>query len=344
MIRRSSRITTASKALQCLLLPRLGRSRTSSLAGASAASVRSSSSSSRATTSSSSSSSSAFQPRRRTYYRHSQQSSSLVASPPWCLSDKQQRPWHPQRTASVVCFSTDTTKEKDRNTATVTPLSEQEFAAGCQFLHKIANWETTKEDTTLQQFQEYITDHPDLVNFRDYDRRTPLHIACSEGHLELVQVLVDHGQAIINRSDRWGGSPLDDAERYQRQCEDSQMLLHKDAFANNQIIQYLKSKGGRFGSTSLVKNILAATWENDMEELQSLLDCKNSMNMEDTPICDNYDRRGPVRIHVDFAVFGILHLSPIVFFFIRSVDVVMEYGTIPFGSHYELLLPLSGYY
>lgn len=340
MIRRSSRITTASKALQCLLLPRLGRSRTSSLAGASAVSVRSSSSSSRATTSSSA----AFQPRRRTDYPHAQQSSSLVASPRLCLGDKQQRQWPPQRTPSGICFSTDTTKEKDRNTATVTPLSEQEFAAGCQFLHQIANWETTKDDTTLQQFQDYITDHPELVNFRDYDRRTPLHIACSEGHLELVQVLVDHGQAIINRSDRWGGSPLDDAERYQRQCEDSQMLLHKDAFANNQIIQYLKSKGGRFGSTSLVKNILAATWENDMEELQSLLDCKKSMNMEDTPICDNYDRRGPVRIKMSTLMFSascIYLLS--IFYCIRSVDVVMEYNIIPFGSHYELLLPLSGY-
>ncbi|OEU16662.1 ankyrin, partial [Fragilariopsis cylindrus CCMP1102] len=54
---------------------------------------------------------------------------------------------------------------------------------------------------------------PGLVNFRDYDRRTPLHIAASEGHLEICKLLLERGSK-INRSDRWGGAPLDDAHRH----------------------------------------------------------------------------------------------------------------------------------
>jgi hypothetical protein len=36
--------------------------------------------------------------------------------------------------------------------------------------------------------------------------------ACSEGNLEIVQYLVSKGAA-FNIRDRWGGSPLSDAER-----------------------------------------------------------------------------------------------------------------------------------
>ena len=51
------------------------------------------------------------------------------------------------------------------------------------------------------------------MNFRDYDKRTPAHIAASEGHADVVDFLCAEG-AFLNRSDRWGGSPLDDALRH----------------------------------------------------------------------------------------------------------------------------------
>lgn len=49
------------------------------------------------------------------------------------------------------------------------------------------------------------------LNSVNYDQRTALHIAASEGHFSCVQFLVQHG-AHRNKVDRWGQSPLDEAK------------------------------------------------------------------------------------------------------------------------------------
>jgi len=45
------------------------------------------------------------------------------------------------------------------------------------------------------------------INKGDYDKRTPLHLASSEGHYDVVECLIKHG-ANVNVEDRWGGKPL----------------------------------------------------------------------------------------------------------------------------------------
>lgn len=48
------------------------------------------------------------------------------------------------------------------------------------------------------------------VNFADYDKRTPLHLAANHGHLNVVKYLVAHG-AKVNPKDRFGNTPYDEA-------------------------------------------------------------------------------------------------------------------------------------
>ena len=50
------------------------------------------------------------------------------------------------------------------------------------------------------------------VNASDYDGRTALHLAAAEGRHDVVRYLLEHG-ARPGAVDRWGGTPLSDAER-----------------------------------------------------------------------------------------------------------------------------------
>ena len=46
------------------------------------------------------------------------------------------------------------------------------------------------------------------INFKDYDNRTALHIACAEGHIEVIKLLVKNN--ILLQKDRWNNTPIID--------------------------------------------------------------------------------------------------------------------------------------
>lgn len=141
-------------------------------------------------------------------------------------------------------------------------MPAEEFAEGCKLLQQAALGNQAEMEKILKE-------RPHFVNFRDYDRRTALHVAASEGHLELCKFLVRRG-AKVNRSDRWGGSPLDDAHRHR----------HQD------VIHYLRKLGASSGTTNNLTNFITAAADGDVNEVTLLLSF-GDFNIDD----GDYDKR-----------------------------------------------------
>jgi hypothetical protein len=126
-------------------------------------------------------------------------------------------------------------------------MPSDEFAEGCKLLQQSA---LGNEDV----IKVILKKRPHLLNFRDYDRRTALHVAASEGHVIVCKLLVEKG-AKVNRSDRWGGSPLDDAHRHRHQ----------------EVIVYLRQLGASSGTTNNMTNFITAAADGDVDEVKLLL-------------------------------------------------------------------------
>lgn len=120
------------------------------------------------------------------------------------------------------------------------------FAAGCTLLQLCAIG-------NLPAVSEYVSKRFSNVDFQDYDRRTALHVASSEGHLPVVKYLIAKG-AKINRTDRWGGSPLDDSHRHR----------------HTEVARYLRAQGARTGSLNLLSRLITAAAAGDLEEVTML--------------------------------------------------------------------------
>ena len=141
------------------------------------------------------------------------------------------------------------------------------FAEGCKFLQAAAIGDLIR----LEAIFRNVPTIERLVDFRDYDRRTALHIAASEGHLHICKYLVEEKSAQINRSDRWGGSPLDDAHRHH----------------HVEVAAYLRSKGAVTGSSDLVTNFIRAAASGDLHEVKMITAFSNSFDVN----MGDYDNR-----------------------------------------------------
>jgi hypothetical protein len=134
----------------------------------------------------------------------------------------------------------------------------------------------------------------------DYDRRTPLHLACSEGKLETVQFLLDLNQSqqrdqekneeqvadrasyqIIdpNAIDRFGTSPMENAVEA----------------GHREVVIALKSAGGRLilSCADLAQRLCAIVMAGDATKLDLYISCAGVRCGSD--VCD-YDKRTPLHI------------------------------------------------
>lgn len=70
-------------------------------------------------------------------------------------------------------------------------------------------WHSHQNDPTA--VKKLLDEDESLVNARDYDNRTPLHVASLHGWIDVANVLIESG-ADVNALDRWKNTPLADAE------------------------------------------------------------------------------------------------------------------------------------
>jgi len=64
------------------------------------------------------------------------------------------------------------------------------------------------------------------VDEGDYDKRTALHLAASEGHVDLMNLLLDTYCADVNVVDRYNGTPMIDAVRHKQDTSAAILRTH----------------------------------------------------------------------------------------------------------------------
>ena len=80
----------------------------------------------------------------------------------------------------------------------------------------------------VAKLEELVNTGIAQANGGDYDSRTPIHLAASAGRLDAVKFLVEVAGVDVNPIDRFGGTPLTDAQRHEM----------------TDVEAYLRSKGG----------------------------------------------------------------------------------------------------
>ncbi|PIN03932.1 Tyrosine kinase [Handroanthus impetiginosus] len=86
-------------------------------------------------------------------------------------------------------------------------------------------WHAHQNDAAA--VRKLLEEDPSLVHARDYDKRTPLHVAALHGWIDVAKCLLEY-KADVNAQDRWKNTPLADAEGAKR----------------SGMIELLKSHGG----------------------------------------------------------------------------------------------------
>eukprot|EP01065_Artemidia_motanka_P042811 TRINITY_DN57_c0_g3_i1.p1 TRINITY_DN57_c0_g3~~TRINITY_DN57_c0_g3_i1.p1 ORF type:complete len:751 (+),score=204.23 TRINITY_DN57_c0_g3_i1:55-2307(+) len=133
----------------------------------------------------------------------------------------------------------------------------------------------------MKRLGELIAVARDL-NRGDYDRRTPLHLAASEGHYDAVVLIANRG-ADLNVEDRWGGRPLDDSIRE----------------GHTRVAEFLRSRGAKRGVATiqpLVCDLCRAAAAADTTTLKRVLEGASAEERKALVQGSDYDNRTPLHL------------------------------------------------
>ena len=98
-------------------------------------------------------------------------------------------------------------------------------------------WHAHQND--LAAVRKLLEEDPSLVNARDYDNRTPLHVASLHGWIEVARCLLDF-KADVNAQDRWSNT-VDALLLFRHHSISISFLLLTDAFR----VSFLSAVGRR---------------------------------------------------------------------------------------------------
>ncbi|EKX53125.1 hypothetical protein GUITHDRAFT_44578, partial [Guillardia theta CCMP2712] len=66
------------------------------------------------------------------------------------------------------------------------------------------------------RMMQVLVDNGVEVDIADYDGRTPLHLAAANGNTSILEYLIQQEGVVVNATDRFGYTPLDDALRHSK--------------------------------------------------------------------------------------------------------------------------------
>uniref|UniRef100_A0A7N0TRF9 Protein kinase domain-containing protein n=1 Tax=Kalanchoe fedtschenkoi TaxID=63787 RepID=A0A7N0TRF9_KALFE len=84
-------------------------------------------------------------------------------------------------------------------------------------------WHAHQNDAAA--VRKLLEEDPSLVRARDYDSRTPLHVASLHGWIDVAKTLIEFN-ADVNAQDRWKNTPLADAEGAKKRAVIELLKLH----------------------------------------------------------------------------------------------------------------------
>jgi hypothetical protein len=141
----------------------------------------------------------------------------------------------------------------------------------------------------LAALRKYIGAEGASVNACDYDQRSALHLAAAEGHESAVSFLL-HARADVNAQDRWGGTPLKDAERGWHVSVMQLLQRRGGTKPDSDSILGLRKSTPELSETALGEMLCHAAAVGDIRAIKRLVSQGASVNF-----CD-YDRRSALHL------------------------------------------------